>query len=96
MLSAEAVLNVECRSRAKYRFWNAGELFKPTSNAFAELWLDGKQATTVEYFRKDLVEGTTGVNHIPPLATTLEELDGRIQVRHQTPLTRHQTPLTTT
>jgi len=55
-----------------------GELFKPTSNAFAELWLDGKQASTVEYFRKDLVEGTTGVNHIPPLATSLEELDTRI------------------
>jgi sulfite reductase (ferredoxin) len=55
-----------------------GELFKPQSQAFAELWLDGKQAAEVEYFRKDLVEGTTGVNHIPPLATSVEELDQRI------------------
>lgn len=55
-----------------------GELFKPQSQAFAELWLDGKQAAEIEYFRKDLVEGTTGVNHIPPLATSVEELDQRI------------------
>jgi len=32
------------------------ELFKPQSNAFSELWLDGEKALTTEYWRKDLYD----------------------------------------
>jgi sulfite reductase (ferredoxin) len=36
-------------------------LFKPQSNAFSEIWLDGKKATTVEYWKKDYPEGVDPV-----------------------------------
>jgi len=54
------------------------ELFKPLSPAFAELWLDGEKVQTLEYWKKDMLEGSTGVNHIPPVAKNLEELDSQI------------------
>lgn len=54
------------------------ELFKPSSPAFEELWMDAKKPKDVEYWRKDMVEGSTGKNHIPPVALTLEELDKKI------------------
>eukprot|EP00960_Hanusia_phi_P070630 767352-Hanusia_phi.AAC.7 len=46
-------------------------MFKPSSPSFAELWLDGEKAVEVEYWRKDLVRGSTGTNHIPPVASTM-------------------------
>jgi len=54
------------------------ELFKPDSPAFGELWLDGEKVQTLEYWKKDMLEGSTGVNHIPPVAASLEELDSQI------------------
>ncbi|EKX41980.1 sulfite reductase [Guillardia theta CCMP2712] len=58
------------------------ELFKPSSPSFAELWLDGEKAAEVEYWKKDLVQGSTGTNHIPPgtgiiTGDELEPLYGR-------------------
>lgn len=47
------------------------ELFKPSGPAFAELWLDGEKVTTMEYWKKDLLEGATGVNHIPPVGVLM-------------------------
>jgi len=54
------------------------ELFKPSSPAFDELWMDGKKPSNPEYWVKDMVEGTTGKNHIPPLANSIEELNKKI------------------
>ena len=55
------------------------ELFKPSGPAFAELWMDGEKAMTLEYWKKDMLEGSTGANHIPPVAKSLEELDSQIK-----------------
>ena len=41
--------------------------FKPDSPAFAELWLDGEKVSALEYWKKDMLEGSTGKNHIPPV-----------------------------
>jgi len=35
-----------------------GELFKPTSQAFSEIWLDGEKLATQEYWKRHLPDGT--------------------------------------
>jgi sulfite reductase beta subunit-like hemoprotein len=35
------------------------ELFRPSSNSFAELWLDGEKTASIEYWKKDLLYGST-------------------------------------
>ena len=35
------------------------ELFRPSSQSFAELWLDGEKTATIEYWKKDLLYGAT-------------------------------------
>ena len=34
---------------------------------------------TLEYWKKDMLEGSTGANHSPPVAKSLEELDSQIK-----------------
>jgi hypothetical protein len=29
--------------------------------------LDGEKVSTIEYWKKDMLQGSTGVNHIPPV-----------------------------
>ena len=38
------------------------ELFKPMTNAFYEIWLDGKKADNVEYWQRDIGEKDLGVD----------------------------------
>jgi sulfite reductase (ferredoxin) len=55
-----SVLRPEYRHAREWAFALA-DLFKPQSTAFSEIWLDGKKATTVEYWKKDYPKGVDPV-----------------------------------
>ena len=60
------------------------ELFRPSSQSFAELWLDGEKTATIEYWKKDLIYGATAsgaTTPIPGRAQTIEELEKQLEVR---------------
>jgi len=65
----------------QYAFQTANyiaDLLAPSSPAFAELWMDGKKTATVEYWKKDMVEGSTSTPVIPPVAKSIEELNDQV------------------
>jgi sulfite reductase (ferredoxin) len=62
------------------------ELFRPSSQSFAELWLDGEKTATIEYWKKDLIYGATAsgaTTPIPGRAQSIEELEKQLEdARH--------------